>query len=281
VFFGFSTQVKLPGKRVEYYNVHDGARWRRDLLEGDFLTGLGNDLDAPLAAYKAGKRYREHRNRAVFGPGFSSPARAPEYWVTRKGDTMTLVPLVSNDQLNWAGWPTDGQLRLTVDLNGRRALDVPHFVEVEAPAEEADYRLGIELTRGAPSVLSTKVSAAWTFRSGTVAGDAPKPLPLSAVRFLPPLDNTNTAPAGCDFAVPFEVQRQPGSAAGTARTLTVDVSYDDGATWLPARVTRNGQRGVAHVHHPAGTGFVSLRTSSTDTAGNTVEQTVIRAYRIA
>ncbi|GAA0926792.1 hypothetical protein GCM10009560_28950 [Nonomuraea longicatena] len=35
------------------------------------------------------------------------------------------------------------------------------------------------------------------------------------------------------------------------------------------------------LRHPAGDGFVSLRAKATDTSGNTVEQTVIRAYRIA
>ena len=35
------------------------------------------------------------------------------------------------------------------------------------------------------------------------------------------------------------------------------------------------------VNHPAMEGFVSLRAKAVDTAGNTVEQTVIRAYRIA
>jgi hypothetical protein len=46
-------------------------------------------------------------------------------------------------------------------------------------------------------------------------------------------------------------------------------------------VILGGQFGVAIVKHPAGNGFVSLRAKSTDTAGNTLEQTVIRAYGIA
>jgi hypothetical protein len=35
------------------------------------------------------------------------------------------------------------------------------------------------------------------------------------------------------------------------------------------------------LRHPAGDGFVSLRARSSDASGDTVEQTVIRAYRIA
>jgi hypothetical protein len=35
------------------------------------------------------------------------------------------------------------------------------------------------------------------------------------------------------------------------------------------------------VNHPAGPGFVSLRTSIVDAAGNAVEETILRAYRTA
>lgn len=53
------------------------------------------------------------------------------------------------------------------------------------------------------------------------------------------------------------------------------MSYDDGATWVVAPVVK----GAAVVRHPQGQGFVSLRATASDTAGNTVTQTVIHAYR--
>jgi len=47
-------------------------------------------------------------------------------------------------------------------------------------------------------------------------------------------------------------------------------------------VVTRGKGPVATVHHPrTDNGYVSLRTSVTDKRGNTVEQTVIRAYRLA
>ncbi|SPL88145.1 peptidase S8 and S53, subtilisin, kexin, sedolisin [[Actinomadura] parvosata subsp. kistnae] len=58
----------------------------------------------------------------------------------------------------------------------------------------------------------------------------------------------------------------------------MDVSYDDGASW---KVTWSGANGTVPLRHPAMDGFVSLRARSKDSAGNTVEQTIIRAYRIA
>jgi hypothetical protein len=53
------------------------------------------------------------------------------------------------------------------------------------------------------------------------------------------------------------------------------VSFDDGATWKPVRLKDD----AALVPLPGGEGFVSLRATAADSDGNTVEQTVIRAYR--
>ena len=80
--------------------------------------------------------------------------------------------------------------------------------------------------------------------------------------------------------LPMEVQRQPGSAAAAARSLSLEVSYDDGVAWRRVPVIRFGQRGFAALNHPAGSEFISLRAQSTDAAGNTVSQTIVRAYRI-
>jgi len=280
---GALVDIRLPGRRTEYLNTDDGVLWRRFLFEFDPETfETGHTLDSPPAAFKAGQRYHESRNRAVYGPGYADTEPGDIRWVTRLGDRMTLLPVLNNDQLNWAGFPDSGEFRTTLDRNGERILDEPAFgIQVAVPPGDATYRLGAEHTRGGTSELSTKVSCVWTFRSGTVGGTEWKPLPLSAVRFLPPLDQRNTAPAGRPFVVPLEVQRQPGSAAGPVRTLTVEVSYDDGATWRKVPVLRIGQQALVVLSHPAHAGFVSLRANSTDTAGNSVSETVIRAYRIA
>jgi hypothetical protein len=57
--------------------------------------------------------------------------------------------------------------------------------------------------------------------------------------------------------------------------LTVDVSYDDGATWQSAPVS--GGRVI--VNNPAG-GAVSLRATAIDQAGNRVDQTFKSAYLV-
>ncbi|GAB3938501.1 hypothetical protein GCM10027614_18690 [Micromonospora vulcania] len=116
---------------------------------------------------------------------------------------------------------------------------------------------------------------AWTFTSAHTT--TPQPLPLTTARPRPVLDDTNTARAGRTMLIPVALDRQPGSAAASGRTLGVSASFDDGRTWVALPVLG----GVAVIAHPRRAGFVALRVQATDTAGNTVTQTIQRAYRIA
>jgi hypothetical protein len=52
----------------------------------------------------------------------------------------------------------------------------------------------------------------------------------------PALDDPHTAPTGSAFTVPMTVTAQPGAQVGSMRTLTVEVSYNDGATWTDATI---------------------------------------------
>jgi len=197
--------------------------------------------------------------------------------LSRRGDTMVLVPTVANDQLNWHNTPADATYRLTLDRGGERLLDSTEpAVALDVPPARGAYRLEAQLSRSL-SAVSTKVSCVWTFSSATTGTRGWTKLPLSAIRFLP---NLNEHGVGRSAVLPIEVQRQPGSAAGTVRSLSVEVSYDDGFTWQRVPVVRFGQRGFAVLNHPTGPEFVSLRAESTDSNGNTVSQTIIHAHRI-
>jgi hypothetical protein len=100
---------------------------------------------------------------------------------------------------------------------------------------------------------------------------------LLVVRAVGRVDDQGRAPAGCFFPLKLVVQRQPGAPAVPLAPVRVEVSFDDGATW---RVAPGGTDQVV-VHHPAAAGFVSLRITARDIRGNSVVQTVIRAYQTA
>jgi hypothetical protein len=76
------------------------------------------------------------------------------------------------------------------------------------------------------------------------------------------------------------VERNPGSTKAQTKSIRLEASADDGATWRPVPLTRTGPGWTATLTNPPAAGFVSLRAAVTDTAGNGVTQLIIRAYAV-
>lgn len=256
---------QLPFRGTEYF-LADGLRWSSHFFHAS-ETGLSLSLSDGAAGkvYQAGRTYRVDWNKSVLGPAFDGP-----HGVRRDGDQFEAWFRMASDATHVGAtyWP--GTARLLRDGEVVRVWKNVKFLQATLPPGEATYQL--ENTVSTHADVSTEISSRWTFRSGHTSSTTS--LPLMAVRFTPKLDDHNHAPAG-RFAIPVAVRRQPGAAPSRVDTLTVDVSHDDGATWLPARVSG----GRVFVDNPAG-GAVSLRATATDRAGNRVEQTITRAYLV-
>jgi hypothetical protein len=198
--------------------------------------------------------------------------------VARAGDDMLFnVPMYA-DGAGRSGGSSVDTAETAVYRDGApiaKAPTVGGFFRV--PAEKGTYKVTVDARRGAPFALSGTVSGAWTFPSGHVDGETPQAIAVLAVRFAPRLDTHNTAPGNREFTFPVQVERQGG--AGAATSLAVQVSYDDGATWQKVRLRRTADGGTVHLRHPNGHGYVSLKAAAANSTGNTVEETVIRAYR--
>ncbi|MEH1012794.1 S8 family serine peptidase [Micromonospora sp. CPCC 206060] len=273
----------VPGQRTEYYNVR-GTRWETELDFGirneDGWLDVKSVLVSPPTAYSGGRRYAEVWNTAPYGPVFP-PVRWGDEGITRRGDVIGVLLPVHADSAGHLGGSLNDSARTALYRNGTLVGETTDagWGEFEVPAEAADYRVET-VARRSFTDLATEVGVSWTFRSQHANGDEPVSLPAMTVRFAPKLDVTNSAPAGKAFEIPVTVDRQAGAPAAGVRTLTVDVSYDGGRTWVAAGIRATAHGWVARVVHPAGTGHASLRATATDTAGNTVSQHVIGAYRL-
>jgi hypothetical protein len=76
----------------------------------------------------------------------------------------------------------------------------------------------------------------------------------------------------------------PDHAAAAVVSAGVWVSYDDGDRWRPASIRMLPDGAVQAILPPTVAppgGYAALRVRLTDQAGNTVEQTIHRAYRIS
>ncbi|MEU1393615.1 MULTISPECIES: S8 family serine peptidase [unclassified Nonomuraea] len=149
------------------------------------------------------------------------------------------------------------------------------------PAQRAEYTLTTSMRRQVPhSLLSSSVETAWTFTSERTS--RAKPLPLLAVRYAPEdLDAFSRARAGTVTRVPVWVERNPGAPQARVTSLRLEMSVDDGASWVPVPAVAVGSRWIAAVPNPRTAGSVSVRATATDTSGTTVRETIVRAYAVS
>ncbi|MEJ3747817.1 S8 family serine peptidase [Actinomycetes bacterium KLBMP 9797] len=275
--------VPTPGHITEYFTP--GVAWAR------FVFLKSPDAEWEHAAHSRSETLRKGDNGVrrwnvgVFGPSVRPEATAENgmFVAQRTGDVISLFgPELFTGQASDSGWMLTDTEQATLWRNGQQVGEPvsPDAFQIPVPSGAATYRLGINATQQVAD-FSTKVDVAWTFVSDTTPADTVTGLPVTAIRFAPRLDDHNRAPAGQPFRIPLWLERHNAAGYGTVTGVTVQVSYDDGQTWQPAQVTGAGMRRTVLVNHPpASAGFVSLKATATDSAGNSVEETIIRAYAI-
>ncbi|MEU8075699.1 S8 family serine peptidase [Catellatospora citrea] len=267
---GSNSAIDLPFHATEYYNTDGGLIWTTTFVEGPNST-------TQEATYQPGKTYTQTWNAAPFGPTvLDAPSWSATGYAGREGDVITVQPALFADAAGRPLGRDDLQVHLRLSRNGKEIGTAEgSYAEFTVPAAKATYKLEATVTRLAPDTLSTSVSVAWTFTSAHTS--APERFPLTTARPTPLLDDTNTARAGRPMAIPVALDQHTTTASAPCRELGVEASFDDGRTWVRLPVIW----GTAFISHPKRPGFVSLRVKATDTAGNTVTQTIVRAYRIA
>ncbi|MCX4736387.1 serine protease [Streptomyces sp. NBC_01363] len=266
---GLSRALPTPGTAT-YLVTPERGNWDITYLAPRAPGGAANRYSAEGVAVRAGSTTTHVFDNAVFGPGLTGRPG-----VVRDGDRITVdVPLLTDGGGHVPSSPSYASASTTLHRDGvlvGTQSGAPGRAEFTVPPGRATYRITSTVKRtGAPGA-ATRVTASWTFTSGTTTG--PAPVPVSAVRFSPSLSPTGTAAADAALRVPVTVQ---GAAAnGKLRSLAVSVSVDGGASWTRLPV----ERGAVTIHNPgAGTG-VSLRAELTDTDGHTLTQTIVDAYR--
>ena len=273
--------LQLPATLTEYYTPDvpwDGSF--QEVPEPWGYPAVSDLYQGAPRSFPLGRTTTERWNAGVFGPAFPKIPDTAGQLATRSGDTLDIALSLAADQgRGRIGWTT-GTGSTTLLRDGQVVEDNPYpgAGRFEVGPDRARYTLRTNVDRSSVNRLSTQISAEWTFTSEHTT--AAEPLPLLAVRFTPNLDNDNAAPAGKRFTIPMFVERNGSDETGRLDTPAVEVSYDDGATWQPAKVGRDHGQWRATVDHPAAAEFVSLRSTVADRDGNAQRLTVIRAYAL-
>ncbi|GII86973.1 serine protease [Sphaerisporangium siamense] len=273
-----STRIVLPGTLVNYRTYQPGLAW-------DTVLHLGPGQNVlSVGRYVVDRSYSEVWGRAAYGPGLQPGD------LVREGDELSFA----------GGWqyadPEPGRIGMEMYSEGEATLTsggkvlghttcvVPRGgiscgLDATLPGKAASYTLTEVSTRNVPwASLATRVETSWTFDSETAAW--PMPISRLAARISPTgLDTLNRAKRTVNIPVGISIDRIPMAPYLQMKHLTVEASYDDGATWQPATVRKGSEWQYSAVVKPSAKGdFVSLRVTATATGGMRVSQTVIRAY---
>jgi hypothetical protein len=177
---------------------------------------------------------------------------------------------------------TTGKTWLTANGKTIASNPEPGVLDVVGlPAAKTRYVLNLTASRSPSwSTLATKVDVSWTFDSAVPPGEFDTVFaPLLAVRASGAFDDLNRAPGSTAFPLNLRIETQAEATVSAIKTVTAKYSTDDGKTWKTVTVTGSGTNRKVTIPNPA-TGFVSLRFTATDVAGDRVEQTVIRSYAV-
>ncbi|WP_419704153.1 S8 family peptidase [Promicromonospora sp. NFX87] len=146
------------------------------------------------------------------------------------------------------------------------------------PAERLPYRVVVDNDRADwAGPYSTHTHTEWDFTSAASGPDAVEPLPLVQLDYDVDTDTAGRASRNARLTV--TPSHLPGIEARVGRP-TVEVSYDDGATWRRLDLTRDRGSWSAGLAAPRNAEFVSLRTVVEDSDGNSVSQTLTRAFGV-
>lgn len=206
--------------------------------------------------------------------------------VERSGDWLRIAidGFVDADGNHGSAYSGDSGMRtlLQVRANGELVGETEYLPSGIAALPPGESVVELSFRTDNPqswNELSTHTETTWTFPSRTVdEGVEAAPVILADYDVDVDLRNRLTTRGRApelDLALAYAV----GKGAALIDDVSLEVSYDDGATWRPARLDATGE-GRHHAVLPPGTGFASLRLRAADGSGAVLEQTLVRAFLV-
>ncbi|MFJ4908692.1 S8 family serine peptidase [Streptomyces sp. NPDC093249] len=282
--FGFKEHVSFPARRTEYVSTGTGQRWHESVDLGDSLEQRGG-----TPSYRGGSRV----DLDWFGPVWHPWLGTGLGW----GQERT-----GNDlRFNTPGWGDSGTDHTGFgDVWGDDTMS--QYTEVyvdgvrvdrkmssgayawDAPAEEATYKVVTDTKLDQERWrLATQGRGEWTFRSAETPQGRTTRLPMLNLGFDVDTDLNGDVRAGRTLPVGIFAEYVEGATGtGTIGGGTLEVSYDEGATWkkVTLKKSRHGAAWNGELRVPSGAASVSLRAGASDDRGGSVKQELIRAVGV-
>ena len=312
--------IRLPGLATEYVSGGPDRIWSTQYVEFTNQTSPfgGGGQTGAFESLAAGSQTTEDWNRYPLHSGpmqvltTAVPFAQAIPSASRTGNVVALDPVPFSDSQPGhigsgllPGARTHPSGRYTLSADGRRiaagtAIAGPVFAPV--PAGPSLLRYTLTASRTGPAYpLSPASAVVWTWRSqpdpaARVPGSwvcvsmrgqteivtrqcAVQPM-MTLEYLVNGLGLNGTARAGPQ-AIDITAGHLQLSPAAAVTGATVAVSFDGGAHWTPATVTRLGAGQFRATFTAPPGALVTLRASASDTMGGSVTESITRAYRTA
>jgi hypothetical protein len=293
----------MPGNLTEYVAAPRGDPWTQDAI-----TPTGAYFIADPHTFAAGRAYSVSWAHGPLAPGLGQHTGPWQCQVCVAGHTLSVAFSPAGDS------EPNHVVPFWQDLG--TALARVHFAlyrgtaklvstggaagaVVTIPAAAATYRavLTVDASRLPGYSQSTRSYTSVTMRyvpnagAALPAGDACAGGSASApCRILPALTvnyrlvtdeyNTDTALTQVLHLLVAHASYDGAGSAAPIRSATVSVSFNGGRTWHAATVTGSAGSYTATWLNPAAGGHPDLRVIATDSAGDSVTQTITNAYTV-
>ncbi|MEV0807942.1 S8 family serine peptidase [Micromonospora sp. NPDC050200] len=277
---GFPEREWHPGTRTEW--VTPDQVWAEAHVQGTW-TDVAN-----RNTYAKGSTTRLDWFAPAIRPAFN---RAFAVQNSRYRDFMTINVQTwspSADVLEHGGYLDWGSVPVNMKLyQGDRLLyENKRGADLQwksVPAGTLPYHLVLDASRPAEQWrLSTRTHTEWDFISSSNDSDNFQPFALLQMEYRLDADLHGDVKAGSTEEIRLKPIPQAGGgpSTGNVTSVTLEVSYDDGATWQQVTLSKGAGdwwNGALKLAKQPG-GFVSVRATGTTDAGFSIKQEIIRAY---
>jgi hypothetical protein len=285
-----------PGTvRTEYFGSPAGLNWRTQVED----VQTANTLTGKDTVYRPGARLSETWEGGAPHPGVQLDTGTGAVYCGACAGADTMVFAIGSD-----GDSTPGTIGLgfdetsdvTLTRNGKLLAtggDGLFEASVPVPAGRATYQLEQRTARNGVT-LSPSTDTTWTFTADPGQGKAlPDRVhcagPVDSCAALPLLFASTDTDADIQHqltagrhTVGLTVTRQQFATAPAVSGATLQVSYDDGASWQSLHLTgsHGAYRAAYTVPASASGGTVSFKLAAWDSQGNRIDQVLPSAYRV-
>ena len=276
---GFPMLTQMPGTRTDYVSAQGGTSWASGANTGpNFSLTSSSEVQTFKAGKSAASNWFSPVTRPRDGGGFISSTRY-------QGFAVFNVQPWADGSPEQAGYLTEGDDLLMKVWQGstlvKTATGFAQAVLDGIPDGKTRYTVDLQASRDAKIwKLSPATHTVWQLNSPAVVdpnyGDI---MPVMQLDYTVDTDLAGYAKGGWQTVGLTASQLTDAVGATTIAGGSMWVSYNSGTTFQQVNLTQSGAAGhwTARFQAPR-TGFVTLKVQAFDKGGNSIVQTVTKAY---